>query len=92
MPKSGSVQCERASPCYTQVQLRDYIISLDDGFRKGDASDGATQAADGFDPNEACPTTELFNSGIDILLVANQVCVHGRLLRYPNGRPHNGVS
>jgi hypothetical protein len=69
---TGTSPCNETTPCVNQTKLDSFIVLPDLGF--GETGDGldTVQTAAGFDQNEACPATELSDSGIDHHLVANQ--------------------
>jgi hypothetical protein len=67
--------CNGTTSCVEQPQLGQVITSSDQVFQDRNDQEVTPQGATGFDPNEACPTTELSNTGIDARSVENQVGV-----------------
>jgi hypothetical protein len=59
------------------------------GLLMGNDWPGTLPTADGFDSKQPCPPTELFNSGMDVRLIANQEMAHNRSGKTP-GLSHLG--
>jgi hypothetical protein len=69
----SSPQCNGKDPCDHPFRWGQFSMPPDQIFRQRHKKSAAPQTTSGFDPNEPCPTTELFNSGVDLRSVENQV-------------------
>jgi hypothetical protein len=71
-----TVPCESTYPCSTKLRA-----SFEHEYNKTYDHFGTIQIANGFNQHEACPATELVDSSMDLLLIANQVGAHHMFLR-----------